>query len=108
MTTSRLQKYILKKGLESRDYKISKKILIDYYKNHKNPAKKKDQISIITKSVERLIKRGLIRGFGVKTAEKWFILQVGLTRLGIKKARELFGQQQTLPLRKDKKNKSKS
>lgn len=103
MKLSRLQKYILSKGLEGRQYSVSKSVLSSFYGSLKKKPKIEDQLSIITKSVDRLIKNGLIKGVGVKTAEKWFIKEVVLTKEGIKKARELFGKQQELPLKKRKK-----
>lgn len=103
MKLSNLQKYILKKGLESRSYRVSKNIFDKFYSAKKKKPKPEDQISIITKSVERLIKKGLIKGIGIKTAEKWFIKEVALTRVGIKKAKELLGKQQELPLKKRRK-----
>jgi len=99
MPLSKLQRYILKKGLESRHFSVSKKVLLDFYAKEKNPPNTKDQIGIITKSVERLINRRLIRGYGIKTAEKWFISQVTLTLIGRKQARELLGKQEKLPFK---------
>ncbi|MEK7653212.1 MAG: hypothetical protein AAB358_01920 [Patescibacteria group bacterium] len=98
MSLSALQKYILRRGLEGKKYSASKSILIKFYDSQKRRPKIDGQISIITKSVERLIKKGLIRGVGIKTAEKWFIKEIILTPLGKKKARELFGKQEKLPL----------
>lgn len=102
MHLSSLQKHILKQGLNSRGHKVSKKILSQFYLSRENSPKLVDQINIITKSVERLIKNGLAKGLGAKTAEKWLIKEVILTKLGIKKAKELLGKQQELPLKKIK------
>lgn len=104
MSLSELQKYILLQGLENKSGRVSKKILDKFYARQDSPPQKEDQVKIITKSVERLIHRGLARGQGLKTAEKWFIQEVILTRAGHKKAKELLGQQPPLPL-KIKKNK---
>ena len=100
MPLSQLQKYILRAGLGSKKYAAPKAILIKFYQGLKNPPKPADQIGIITKSVERLILKGLARGVGVKTAEKWFIKEVILTASGKKKARELLGRQAQLPFKK--------
>ncbi len=96
---SKLQKYVLRQGLESAGYKVSKKKLINFYNQQKAKPKKEDQINIITKSVDRLINRGLVKGYGLKTVKKWFVWQVILTKNGLRKARELAGQQQKLPLK---------
>ncbi len=96
MLLSDLQKYILRQGLGSRTGRVPKAVLEKFYASVKNSPKTEDRINIITKSAERLISRGLIRGVGVKTAEKWFIKEVILTPAGKKAARELWGKQQTL------------
>lgn len=99
MPLSQLQKYILRAGLESKKYTVSKAVLIRFYQGSKNSPKIVDQIGIITKSVERLINKGMVKGVGVKTAEKWFIKEVILTPRGKKIARELLGKQAQLPFK---------
>jgi len=50
------------------------------------PKKKiKDQVDAVTKSLERLIDKGMLIGYGVRTRKKWFIREVKLTRPGIRK-----------------------
>ncbi|MEK7167621.1 MAG: hypothetical protein AAB791_01310 [Patescibacteria group bacterium] len=95
MTLSKLQKYILRQGLEGR---VSKNILEKFYL--KEPRPPKDKLDVITKSAERLIKRGLIKGVGIKTAERWFIRELILTPSGIKQAKLLLGRQIKLPFKK--------
>ena len=97
MALSNLQKYILNKGLEGRAKTVIKAVLKKFYAAKKNQPKEEDQLNIITKSVERLIKKGLVKGIGVKSKEKWFVKEVILTKKGLKKAKELLGQQQELP-----------
>ena len=97
---SSLQKYILLQGLGSKKYSVSKRVLINFYKDKKKKPKQPDQITIITRSVERLISNGLVKGIGTKTKDKWFIKEVVLTALGIKEAKKLLGQQQKLPFKK--------
>ena len=99
MKLSALQKYILKQCVQTKDKTISKAILERFYNNNKNKPKPKDIINIITKSVERLIKKELVIGYGWKTSHKWFINQVKLTPKGKKIAKSLFGIQQKLPLK---------
>lgn len=100
MILSNLQKYILRHGLESRNYRVGKNVLLEFYAKQKNPPSSEDQLSSITKSVERLIKRSLLKGAGIKTSEKWFIKEVILTPQGIRQAKELLGRQQQIPFKK--------
>ncbi|HLC89344.1 MAG TPA: hypothetical protein VJG65_00090 [Patescibacteria group bacterium] len=99
MKLSVLQKYILKQCLQAKDKTIDKKILHAFYNQKKFPPKSKDIINIITKSVERLIRKEVVVGFGEKTSHKWFIKQVKLTPKGRKMARMLMGVQQKLPFK---------
>ena len=99
MKLSALQKYILKQCVQTKDKITSKTVLERFYNNHKNKPKPKDVINIITKSVERLIKKELVIGYGWKTPHKWFINQVKLTPKGKKIAKSLFGIQQKLPFK---------
>lgn len=46
--------------------------------------KASDRTKIITQSLERLIDRGFLVGYGIRTPKKWFIKDVRITRLGIK------------------------
>lgn len=96
---SSLQKYVLNKGLEGEKNTVSKAVLKRFYIGQKNQPNHEDQINIITKSVDKLIKRGLVKGVGVKTTKKWFVKEVILTKDGLKKAKELLGQQQELPFK---------
>lgn len=97
MKLSRLQKFILKQSLLSNKAKVSRSIFEKFYTSQKNAPAKKIQANIITKSIERLIEKGLVVGFGEKTQHKLFIRQVRLTSLGKKSARQLLGQQTQLP-----------
>ena len=102
MKLSSLQKYILKQCVQSKDKVISKSKLEKFYGSKKDKPKVKDMINIVTKSVERLIKKELVIGYGWKTSHKWFIRQVKLTPKGTKIAKRLFGIQQKLPFKKKK------
>lgn len=75
-----------------------------FYEHQKSKPKREDQVNIITKSLERLINRQLIIGFGVRTAYKWFIKEVQLTYKGRRVAKKLIGQQQRLPLKISKRH----
>lgn len=95
MLLSSLQKYILKEAL-ARGL-LSKRQIERYYEHTQEKPSEQDIQTIITKSVERLIFKELIVGFGKKTAQKWFVKEIRLTRKGRKIARELLGKQQQLP-----------
>jgi hypothetical protein len=93
MYLSNLQKKIL---LET--YFNSGKILFEgVIKFYKGRAKK-DIKSIITKSLERLIKKELVSVVAKKTAHKLFIKEIKLTNKGRKVAKSIFDQKQKLPL----------
>jgi len=97
MKLSDLQKYILRQAWPTKDKTVSKNVLAKFYSNQKAPPPVKDIINVITKSVERLIKKELVIGYGWRTPHKWFIRQVRLTPKGKKVAKSLFGIQQKLP-----------
>jgi hypothetical protein len=63
---------------------------------YKQPREK--EIKIITRSLERLIAKGLLIGYGYKTAEKLFIQRVSLTPKGRRLAKQIAREQQRLPL----------
>jgi hypothetical protein len=97
MRLSVLQKYILRQCfLEKKRFNRHK--LINFYSNVKKAPKKEDQVNIITKSIERLIDKGLLVGYGERTREKWFIKEIRLTPVGGRLARELLGKQQKLKI----------
>lgn len=102
MYLSSLQKYILLNSFGKKGFLFSKKNLVKFYDNQKNKPKAGDIPGIITKSVERLIDRELMTGYGIRTSQKWFIKEVRLTAKGRKTARELLGKQQQLPFKKRK------
>lgn len=49
-------------------------------------AKKENYKNIVTVSLERLIERGILIGYGIKTKDKLFINKIKLTPLGRKEA----------------------
>ena len=98
MKLSKLQKFILIESLGAKG-KSKRKSLLKFYDKQKSPAKKEDQQNIITQSLERLIDKELMIGYGRRTPHKWFIDEIKLTAKGRKQARSLFGKQQSLPLR---------
>ncbi len=95
MRLSALQRYILRECYQSKQKLISRQPFTKFY-----PPKTSTTtvINSITASLERLIDKGLMIGFGRRTPEKWFIENVRLTPLGRRIAKQTFGQQQQLPL----------
>jgi len=91
-----LQKYILITGLGRK--RISRNIFFGYYKGRKNAPSFDDRVNAITKALDKMIAHDFISADGVKTAEKFSIKTVRLTRRGRRKAKKLRGEQQALPL----------
>jgi hypothetical protein len=67
------------------------------------PKQPKDVQDVVTKSLESLIDRGWLIGYGRRTPKKWFINEIRLTAAGRKLARKLLGEQLRLPLKRKKK-----
>lgn len=99
MPLSALQKFILKECLGEKGKVLSKKFLRFYASQGKAPSKL-EQVKIVSKSVDRLIHKGLLVGFGEQTQYKWFIREVQLTRVGRRLGKKLLGEQARLPFKK--------
>lgn len=97
MRFSVLQKHILKRCYQRRG-KISRHGLNDFYQTQKKAPAEDKQVKIITQSLERLIDREQLIGYGVRTPHKWYIKEIKLTPLGRKTAKKLMGEQQKLPI----------
>jgi len=105
MRLSKLQKYILLQSFDSKN-KLDRKVLLGFYSAYKKkPGSAKAgpsrdiMVNSITSSIDRLIKRGLIVGFGELTKEKTFINKIRLTPLGRKMAKKFLGEQKRLPFK---------
>lgn len=103
MSLSKLQKYILRQIWESPKAKTSRQVFDNFYLHTKRPPAAELRANIITKSLERLIERGLLIGYGTKTQYKLFISHAKLTPQGKKFARQLLGQQTSFPFIKKSK-----
>jgi hypothetical protein len=79
--------------------RLPRRGLESYYYGRSSPPKRKDQVDSATKAVERLIERGFLTGYGVRTRRKWFIKEVRLTAAGRRLAQAIVSGQQRLPLR---------
>lgn len=104
MQLSKLQQFILREAYVISG-RVDRDVFLRYYKTVKNAPAKELQAKIISKSLLRLIDRGLMIGHGRRTSEKWFIETIILTKKGRKQTQSLFGQQQVLPLTKGKRKK---
>ncbi len=107
MRLSPLQKYILR-ACYSRQPKVSRSGFVKFYEQQKKRPKKDDIINIITKSLESLIDKQLMVGFGERTTHKWYTKEVRLTPKGRKLSRKLLGEQQALPFMKKTKTKNQN
>jgi hypothetical protein len=98
MRLSHLQKFILKKCYNRKGYKLNRKVLLSFYDKDAK-AKKELHAKIITGSIESLIDKELLIGYGVRTPHKWFIREIKLTDKGIRAVRKLLGEQLKLTLK---------
>lgn len=102
MRLSSLQKFILQECYGEKGT-LKRNRLLSFYAKQKTKPKKDDQQKTVTKSLERLIDKELLIGFGRRTPHKWFIVEIKLSAKGRKVTRTLMGQQQQFPFRLKKK-----
>lgn len=100
MHFSDLQKYILNEVWNTRKAKVNRNKLAKFYDSQPKAPDKNLQTKIITQSIERLLDKGLLVGFGERTQCKWFIKEVQFTSAGKRLARKLQGEQVELPFKK--------
>lgn len=93
---SGLQRYILGECFGARG-KVSRGPFSKFYEG--KSVRRKDMVDTITKTLERMINKGLLVGLGDRTPKKWYIKEVRLTPAGRKLAKRLQGEQQRLPLK---------
>lgn len=105
MSFSALQRFILLLGHVNRK-RLQKTQFFSYYDGKKNPPSRKDQHGSLDKSIERLVEKGFARAHGVRTAEKWTIEAVSLTKEGRRAAGEILKARGKLPLPKRRKKKN--
>ena len=99
MKFSLLQKFILMQSL-LQGGKIERSAFRRFYGKQTKKTKEKYQENIITKSLEHLIDRELMIGYGRRTPHKWFVTQVSLTKKGAKIGQNLLEEKQIkLPLK---------
>lgn len=100
MRLSDLQKYILNEVWNAKKVKVGREKFNKFYELQKDAPVKEARTKIVTQSIERLIDKGLLVGFGERTRFKWFIKEVKFTSLGRKLGRKLQGEQPELPFKK--------
>ncbi|MAG28862.1 hypothetical protein CL632_01805 [bacterium] len=103
---SQLQQFILEECVEQRG-SCSRSVIDKNQRASKSKAQKEHFKKITTQSIERLIDRGLIVGYGMKTKEKLFITKIRVTPAGKREvARIRKAKQRKLPLKKYVRNKN--
>lgn len=100
MALSGLQKFILRTVYAVGRAPLHRKEFLKFYQTPKKP--REEIQGILTRSLERLIDREYLIGYGRRTPHKWFIETVKLTAKGRQKAKQLLGQQQSLPFHRRK------
>lgn len=92
MQLSALQRFILRECYQYQKSRVPRQPFQKFY----TKAATQMVSDNITVSLERLIDRGLLIGFGRRTPKKWYIVEVKLTPLGRRIAKTTFGKQQQL------------
>jgi transposase len=101
MRLSVLQQFILLSCDAALGKRKKRKGLEQFYAKRKGRPSKKDAQNAVTRSIERLIEKELLVGYGVRTPHKWYIKEIRLTAKGRKIADQLLrSQQPELPFRK--------
>jgi hypothetical protein len=99
MKLSSLQRYILLACHDAKGQRREHSGLERFYETEKERPSEKDAQDSVTRSLERLIDKELLIGYGVRTSHKWYLKEIRLTPKGRKVARELLESRQTrLPL----------
>ena len=94
---SKLQQFILEACAEGGGA-IARSVVDKNHGRSSSKAHQEHYKRIVTQSIDRLIERGLLVGYGAKTAEKFFITKIKLTPRGQKAAHECRKKrQQKLP-----------
>ena len=101
MGLSSLQHYIITTVWQHPKRQYPRAHLADFYTGKKGAPRPLLQTKIITRSLERLIDRELLVGYGVRTAKRWYIKDIALTPKGKRLAHTLYQQrQQRLPIKR--------
>jgi hypothetical protein len=93
-----LQQYILLQALLKPAQKTGREVFLNFYKKQARPPKAELRAKIISRSLEGLIDKEMLVGYGMRTPHKWFIKDVRLTAKGRAAAQSLLGEQMMLPI----------
>lgn len=104
MRFSHLQAFILKTAFARRAKRVHRSEFLPYYQLATAAERTGDIHGVLTKSLERLIDREMLVGYGRRTPHKWFIEEVRLTPKGTKAAKRLLGEQQAFRFRARKRS----
>ena len=99
MRLSPLQKFVMRSCYLTPSRPVARGGFTKFYDNQKHQPKADDLVNIVTRSLENLIDKELMTGYGVRTSHKWYIKEVKLTSRGRKLSRKLLGEQQVLPFK---------
>lgn len=102
MHLSDLQQYILYQAFIAEGKKFSREKLVLFYEAHHQKTKTEQRVKAITRSIERLIDRELLIGYGVRTPHKWFISDIKATSKGMTAMKRILSEQQKLPFKRRK------
>lgn len=79
---SPLQQYILAECYRQKMGKVARIAFIKFYATKKITVGQ--GVKTVTQSLVRLIDRGFLIGYGIRTTKKWFIKEIKITRNGVK------------------------
>ena len=100
MRLSKLQKYILDRCFYTKKGVLGRRELFNFYSIADFERRRKKIIDTIHKSIEALVKKDLLVAFGHKTAKKWFIHKIKITKRGRKLIKGLIKNMQgKLPIK---------
>lgn len=94
MRLSKLQKNILEYIYTNKNDFAARKDLYRFYPSEELKKNFLNIQTVLQKSLENLIDKEYLTGYGYKTARKWFIQRIKLTRSGRNKAGELVKSKQ--------------
>lgn len=97
---SPFQIYILKTCAKANNRRLKKSTFFRYFNidlEKKNSKKYQSAHSQIIKTIDSLIKKGYVVGYGFRTQKEWHYREIKLTAQGKKKARQLLALRK-LPL----------
>lgn len=97
MNLSSWQRLMLREAAKAKP-RVHRRLFEQEYKRLNPEASQKEVMDMVTKTMERLIDRGLAIGYGYKTQYKLFLTTLNLTPAGRKVAKEISKKQILLPL----------